>query len=122
MTTITRFGPFRCGPSGERTMSKPECFRVGCVTSCNMPYGIDETSRQEIPSTGGVLKKGQPVWLKESLTGRTLKTFVLAYVEHLGVVSLDARFLVDFSNPVDSTRQSNGTQESHYYVDVARST
>jgi hypothetical protein len=78
-------------------MIKPECFRVGYIASCNMPYGFDETSRPEMLSSGGVLRKGQPVWLKESLTGKPINTFVPAYVEHLGVVSLDARLLVDFA-------------------------
>jgi hypothetical protein len=101
-------------------MIKPECFRVGYITSCNMPYGVDETSRPEMLSSGGVLPKGQPVWRKESLAGKAMTTFVSAYVEHLGVVSLDARFLADFGNPAESRRQSNRTQENHNHVDVTR--
>ena len=65
-------------------MIKPECFRVGYIASCNMPYGVDETSRPEMLSSSDVLRKGQLVWLKESLTGIAMNTFVPAYVEHLG--------------------------------------
>jgi hypothetical protein len=99
-------------------MIKLECFRVGYIASCNMPYGVDETSCPEMLSSGGVLRKGQPVWLKEPLTAIAMNTFVPAYVEHLGVVSLDARFLVDFGNPAELRRQSNRTQENHNHVDV----
>jgi hypothetical protein len=49
-----------------------------------------------------------------------MNTFVPAYVEHLGVVSLDARLLVDFGNPAELRRQSNRTQENHNHVDVTR--
>jgi hypothetical protein len=79
-------------------MVKPECFKVEYVTSCHAPYGIEETSGPEMLSSGGVLRKGQPVWLKESLSGRRMKPLVPACVEHLGVISpLDARFLVDLA-------------------------
>src|SRR6202022_1402801 len=67
---------------------KPECFRVRYVASRNMPYGSEETSHPYMLSGGRVLKKGQPVWLKKSLTERRTKTLVPAYVEHLGVISL----------------------------------
>jgi hypothetical protein len=53
-------------------MIEPECFRVGDIASCNMPYGVDETSRPEMLSSSGVLRKGQPVWLNESLTGKAM--------------------------------------------------
>jgi hypothetical protein len=62
-------------------MIKPECFRVGYVASCNIPCGVDETSRPEMLLNGGVLRKGQPVGLKESLSERAMYTFVSAYVE-----------------------------------------
>jgi hypothetical protein len=94
-------------------MIKPECFRIGCVAFCNTLYGIDETSRPEMFSSGGVLRKGQPVWLKESLTAKRMKTIVPAYVEHLGIVSLDTRFLVDSGHPVEPSRSSKPNQENH---------
>jgi hypothetical protein len=49
-----------------------------------------------------------------------MNTFVPAYVEHLGVVSLDAKFLVNFGNSAESSRQSNRTQENHNHVDDTR--
>lgn len=94
-------------------MVKPECFKVEYVTSCHTPYGIEETSSPGMLSSGGVLGKGQPVWLKESLTAKRMKTIVPAYVEHLGIVSLDTRFLVDSGHPVEPSRSSKPNQENH---------
>jgi hypothetical protein len=80
-------------------MFTTEDFSIRYVTSRHMPYGIEEMSSQNMLSGGGVLKKGQVVWLKEPLNDKSKAAAVIAYVDHLGVVMLDARFLVDETHP-----------------------
>jgi hypothetical protein len=82
-----------------------EDFSIRYVTSRHMAYGIEEMSSKNLLSGGGVLKKGQVVWLKEPLTEKSKATAVPAYVDHLGVVMLDARFLVDETLPHAWTRK-----------------
>lgn len=47
-------------------MPRPECFRIEYEASRNMPYGIEEKAVPDLLSGGGVLKKGETVWLKEA--------------------------------------------------------
>jgi hypothetical protein len=49
-----------------------------------------------------------------------MKTVVPACGGHLGVVSLDARFLVDAGRPVQPSRSSKPNQENHTYDYVSR--
>jgi hypothetical protein len=86
-------------------MFTTEDFSIRYVTSRHMPYGIEEMSSQHMLSGGGVLNKGQIVWLKEPLTEKSKATAVPAYVDRLGVVMLDARFLVDETHPHAWTRK-----------------
>jgi hypothetical protein len=81
-------------------MFTPESFTIRYVTSRNMPYGVEETSSPTMLSGGGVLKKGQAVWLREALKDIYKEAAVPAYVEDLGVVLLDARFLVHNTHPL----------------------
>jgi hypothetical protein len=101
-------------------MFKPKCFSRGYVASRNMPYNTEDPSGPNLLPCGGVLRKGQPVWLKESPPRRPTKTLVPAYVEHLGVISLDARFLVDFDHSVEPRRSTTPTEKHHNHMYVSR--
>jgi hypothetical protein len=104
------------------SMFTPESFIIRYVTSRNMPYGVEETSTPNMLSGGGVLKKGQAVWLKEALNEKSREAAVPAYVEELGVVLLDARFLVDHARPLASSVKDAGQEAKRLPLEYAVST
>jgi hypothetical protein len=79
-------------------MLRPEYFSIEYEASRNMPYGIEEQAHPNMLTGGGVLKKGELVWLKEAPTGGSTAGVIPAFVEHLGVILLEARFLVDYGH------------------------
>jgi hypothetical protein len=83
-------------------MMKPECFRVPHVTSRNVPYSSAGTPPTDKFLGGGVLAKGQTVWLECGPHEESAKPLVSAFVKHLGVIVVDARFLVDLGQHIIS--------------------
>jgi len=73
-------------------MLPPEPFRHSFVAVRNIPYTRRDGTRREGPFSGGVLGRGQLVWTRES--GKLRSDSVTAFVEDLGPVSLDPRWLV----------------------------
>jgi hypothetical protein len=49
-----------------------------------------------------------------------MKTVVPACVGHLGIVSLDVRFLADAGHPAQPSTSSKPNQENHTYDHVSR--
>jgi hypothetical protein len=86
-------------------MVRPECFKAPYVTSRNVPYSPAGTWPAEKFLGGGVLAKGQTVWLECTREKESAETFVPAFVEHLGSIVVDARFLVDLGQHVTSSLQ-----------------
>jgi hypothetical protein len=84
-------------------MMKPECFRVPHVTSRNVPYSSAGTPPTDKFLGGGVLAKGQTVWLECGPHEESAKPLVSAFVKHLGVIVVDARFLVDLGQHIISS-------------------
>ena len=76
----------------EGIMFRPETFQQPYVALRNIPYVYgDSSSGQESPS-GGVLGAGQTVWTKEFKLKKSCSA--TAFVEGVGIVSLDPRWLV----------------------------
>ena len=86
-------------------MVRPECFKAPYVTSRNVPYGPAGTWPTDNFLGGGILAKGQTVWLKCTRDKGSAETLVPAFVEHLGPIVVDARFLVDLGQHVTSSLQ-----------------
>ena len=55
---------------------------------------------------GGVLAKGQTVWLESTRERKLAKILVPAFVEHLGTITIDERFLVDLGQHVTSSLET----------------
>lgn len=114
VTSICGFPPWVLAPLGlsltddgpsqfflsrdESTMTKPENYGQTCVLVRNMPYQCEDENTEGAPITGGVLRKGQVVWVEPRPTptrhpSRPGFLSIHGYVEHIGVISLDPRFL-----------------------------
>ena len=72
-------------------MLRPETFQRSYVVFRNIPYLVTD-SVQKFSASVGVLSRGQVVWLP-GLDDRTPKS-VTAFVEEIGLISLDPRALV----------------------------
>ena len=70
-------------------MVKPETFQKPCVALRHVPYLFEENS-----PTGGVLGRGQTVWVQNDCDPQKAPHAARAFVENVGVVSLDPRWLV----------------------------
>ncbi len=74
-------------------MVKPEEFERSYVVNQNLPYEMIETRASGDQQSGGVLGKGQRVWMRKPLEICVSHGGVLVYVEDLGVICLDPRRL-----------------------------
>jgi hypothetical protein len=77
-------------------MNKPQNYEENCVIVRNIPYQFeDELSEGTMP--GGVLGKGREVWVRDftAMRKRPISVnSVSAYVEGIGMVTVDPRCLV----------------------------
>ena len=75
-------------------MNRPQEFQAACRAAQNMPYRFASGSSDDAADSGGVLGKGQLVWTcrRENTPGST--SFISAFVDDLGVISLDSRWLM----------------------------
>ena len=71
-------------------MTKPDEFREAYVAIQNIPYLRE--SPQDLAS-GGVLAKGQLVWVQTMFDAEERPNSISAFVDDVGVISLDARWL-----------------------------
>jgi hypothetical protein len=81
-------------------MLRPQPYCHSFVALQNIPYSACDGMAREASHSGGVLGKGQLVWTTD--VGDLRPNVVNAFVEELGVVSLDPRWLV----PADVLRHS----------------
>lgn len=79
-------------------MLRPETFARSYVVFRNLPYAMADSAK-EFSSMGGVLSRGQVVWL-QGPDGKQ-STDVTAFVDQVGLVWLDPRGLV----PADILRE-----------------
>ena len=81
-------------------MNRPQEFQAVCRAVQNMPYRFASGSSDDAADSGGVLGKGQLVWTcrRENTTGRP--TSITAFVDDLGLISLDSRWLTSEAIPL----------------------
>ena len=73
-------------------MLRPDAFQRPHIALGNLPYQVvTESSTPSLPE-GGVLKTGRVVWTRELLT-RARHRQALAFIEDIGTVLLDSRWL-----------------------------
>jgi hypothetical protein len=73
-------------------MFRPDVFKQPYVAIRHIPYLCRDASGQDAP--GGVLSKGQMVWTQESYESKGYPPSAIAFVDGVGIVSLDTRWLV----------------------------
>lgn len=78
-------------------MNRPNQYREVYVVSRNLPYQMIEKLPTGFCASGGVLGKGQRVWMKKHPSKLTSQKDVTAYAEEVGIIQLDPRLL----SPVD---------------------
>ena len=71
---------------------RPATFREHYVATRPTPYSFVPSSLQPT-SSGGVLRRGQAVWLEQTLLRTRLLSSVQAFVENVGFVALDGRLI-----------------------------
>lgn len=72
-------------------MNRPHDYDEPRVTVRNINYHCEDDQFNAMHTTGGVLCKGQIVWIRRC---PTFAYSVSAYVEGIGLVTIDPRFLV----------------------------
>jgi hypothetical protein len=72
-------------------MNRPHDYDEVRVTVRNLTYQCEDEHFNGMHTTGGVLSKGQTVWIRKS---PGLTHAISAYVEGIGLVTIDPRFLV----------------------------
>ena len=80
-------------------MNRPQEFQAACRAAQNMPYRFASGSSDDAADSGGVLGKGQLVWTcrKDNTTGRAVP--ITAFVDDLGMISLDSPWLTSEETP-----------------------
>lgn len=75
-------------------MNKPHAFQQPYVAAQNIPYLCAASFSQASSCSGGVLSRGQVVWLSNSNNLSVRSHDAPAFVDGIGLVSLDPRWLV----------------------------
>lgn len=74
-------------------MKKPSGYEETCMTVRNIPYQLADERYKGMSMTGGVLGKGQTVWVQSLAKTRKRPILITAYVENIGIVSVDPHYL-----------------------------
>lgn len=74
-------------------MLKPDAFQQPFVALRNIPYLYGDPSNRD-HLQGGVLRQGQTVWTKLTAVPERHVRAAAAFVEGVGVVSLDPHWLI----------------------------
>ncbi len=87
-------------------MSRPETFQERYVTLHTAPYICGDGSSEPAALSGGVLKRGEIVWTKTNLEPNRQLRSTPAFVDGVGIITLDAKRLVraDALQPVSQER------------------
>lgn len=72
-------------------MNRPHDYDELRVTVRNVNYQCEDDQFDAMHTTGGVLPRGQVLWIRKR---PTFAYSVSAYVEGIGLVTIDPRFLV----------------------------
>ena len=75
-------------------MVKPSAFQNSFVALSNTPYLCSDDLGKEKTASGGVLSRGQIVWLRDIFNPFSRPRSTTAFVEGIGLISVDPRWLV----------------------------
>ena len=75
-------------------MTKPKDYEETCMIVRNIPYQCEDHRYKGRSMTGGVLGKGRIVWVQSLLETKERPISITAYVEDIGIVSIDPHYLV----------------------------
>ena len=75
-------------------MTKPHDYEETCIIIRNIPYQCEDERYKGRSMTGGVLGKGRKVWVQSLVGTRKRSVSISAYVEDIGIVSVDPHYLV----------------------------
>jgi len=80
--------------STDQETSRPDTFQRSFVASRNVPYVCGDGFSGEGYHSGGVLSRGKTVWTTADDEAGKHPQRMVAFVEGLGIVSLDSHWLV----------------------------
>lgn len=72
-------------------MTKPKEFRSTCITTCEIPYEVQDGALKGTHASKGILENGRVVWLKAQSEEERPDFMVPAYAEGVGIILLDSR-------------------------------
>ena len=75
-------------------MARPETFHQRYVTFHPAPYLCGDGSSEPAALHGGVLRRGEIVWTKDSIDPHGRLRSTSAFVDGVGIITLDPRRLV----------------------------
>lgn len=75
-------------------MNKPQQFQTACLAIRNTPYVFAVESFEATAHSGGVLGQGQLVWTARVYDSTEDLLSIAAFVDDIGVISLDPRSLM----------------------------
>lgn len=99
-------------------LMKPQEHGESYTVMENAPYEIEGDSPIGMTSDGGVIGKGQVVWVRKQSGERFLQAIVSAYTEKLGMISLDSRFLM--ATPELVLPSLGGSETNTDWTDTSR--
>ena len=75
-------------------MSKPEAFQHEYITLNTLPYSCGESKVATTSFSGGVLRRGETVWVENDCAPRHSSKSTTAYVDGVGVITVNPERLV----------------------------
>ena len=94
-------------------MLKPVAFQYPHIAFRNIPYACTSSyPHKDSVHSGGVIGRGQTVWVETPLVSAARQPSALVYVENVGIVSLDPRWLVEADIFRDGVRSPEAGREA----------
>lgn len=76
-----------------RFMDRPRDFKTEYILTQSVPYECADEGRKGTHASKGILHTGRVVWLRSDSTESNSQQQVLVYVDGIGLVSLEQRFI-----------------------------
>jgi hypothetical protein len=93
MLSVETLLPIPSITSAPTVPCRPASFQNKYIAARAAPYRFVDASQQQPSSSGGVLQGGQAIWLENAVLRTRLTASVQAFVENVGLVSVDPRLI-----------------------------